>query len=111
MLMKHYGVDDTIWTNILTTCFHYPEVSKVILYGSRSREDFKENSDIDIAIDAPNMSSQQFSMLWNALDDLPIIYSLDIVHLQRLSNTVLLETIKTEGLELGRTLIKSKGFD
>ena len=38
-----------------------------------------------MAIDAPRMTDSAFSNLWNQLDDLPIIYTLDIVHLQGLA--------------------------
>ena len=96
--MKPYGVHVNIWKAILNVCFRYPQVSKVILYGSRARGDFKPGSDIDIAIDAPVMTSTQFSVLWNALDELPLVYSLDIVHLQDLKNPTLLEAIKQDGI-------------
>ena len=84
--MNLSGIDKQIWQRILNTCFSFTHVKKVILYGSRARGNFRHGSDIDIAIDAPNMTSSEFSQLWNALDDLPIIYTLDIVHLQNLTN-------------------------
>ena len=104
--MNPYGVHSKIWKAILDGCFHYPQVSSVILYGSRARGDFKQGSDIDIAIDAPAMSSTQFSALWNALDELPIVYSLDIVHLQQLKNPTLLDAIKKDGIVIEKTNCK-----
>ena len=100
--MIHHGVDEAIWNNIINICRHYPEVSNIILYGSRARGDFKIGSDIDIAIDAPNLSPKRFALLWNELDDLPIIYSMDILHLQRITNTKLLHAIQTEGIILNK---------
>ena len=72
--MTRYGVSDAIWRQILDTCVRFPEVERVILYGSRARGDDGVGSDIDLAIDAPNMPHQTFALLWNALDDLPIIF-------------------------------------
>jgi len=98
--VMQYGVSDVIWEKILETCAQFPEVSHVILYGSRARGDEGPGSDIDLAIDAPDMSGQTFALLWNALDDLPIIFSMDIVHIQALENQPLLQAIRKEGITL-----------
>jgi uncharacterized protein len=95
-----YGVSDAIWEQILNTCSHYPDVKHVILYGSRARGDEKPGSDIDLAIDAPDMPDQTFARLWNTLDDLPIIFSMDVVHLQAITNQLLLQAIRDEGMTL-----------
>ena len=95
-----YGVSDVIWKQILNACSHFPDVSHVILYGSRARGDEGPGSDIDLAIDAPDMSDQAFALLWNALDDLPIIFSMDVVHTQALENQPLLQAIQSEGITL-----------
>ena len=100
--MNQSGVDEEIWQKILDTCFSFSSVEQLILYGSRARGDFRHGSDIDIAIDAPHMTSREFSQLWNALDDLPIIYTLDIVHLQTLMNAPLLHAIHQDGVKYTR---------
>ena len=69
----------------------------MILFGSRARNDYHQGSDIDIATDAPNMSAHEFSQLWNALEDLPLIFKLDVIHLQALTNTQL-QAIKKDGI-------------
>ena len=99
-MINQYGISEKIWQLILTTCFSYPHVVRVILYGSRARGDYRQGSDIDISIDAPLMTDKEFSVLWNALDDLPIIFSLDIVHLQALKNKELLSAITTDGISI-----------
>ncbi len=96
--MNQYGVDEKIWQHILDTCFNNAGVNAAILYGSRARGDYKQGSDIDVAIDAPRMTDRAFSNLWNQLDDLPIIYTLDIVHLQRLANNPLIHAIRKDGV-------------
>ena len=100
--MNQYGLEETIWTQILNTCFGFPGVKKIILYGSRARGDYRQGSDIDIAIDAPDMTSREFSQIWNAVDDLPIIYTFDILHLQALTNEPLLKAIRQEGVSFAR---------
>jgi len=95
-----YGVSNYIWQQILQVCFKFPQVKQVILYGSRANNTYREGSDIDLAIDAPKMTEREFSLLWNAIDDLPIIFSFDIVHLQRLENEELIKAIKKNGVSL-----------
>ncbi len=100
--MNEYGIEEAIWTQILNTCFGFPGVTKIILYGSRARGDYRQGSDIDIAIDAPDMTSREFSQIWNAVDDLPIIYTFDILHLQALTNEALHKAIRQEGVSFAR---------
>ncbi len=96
--MNQYGIDESIWQQILDTCFSFKRVKKVILYGSRARGDYRHGSDIDIAIDAPRLTNSEFSQVWNAVDDLPIIYTFDIVHLQALKNEPLIAAINQDGV-------------
>jgi len=98
--MKRYGVGEKVWDMLHATCASFPQVKQAILYGSRARGDFHEGSDIDIAIDGPNMTSSEFAKIWNAIDDLPIIYTLDIIHLQSTTNPSLLSAIKSDGITI-----------
>lgn len=100
--MNKHGIDESIWKQILNTCFSFPRVHKVILYGSRARGDYRQGSDIDIAIDAPFMTNSEFSHVWNAVDDLPIVYTFDIIHLQELKNEHLISAIRKDGVEYTR---------
>ena len=76
---------------------HYPDIESVILYGSRAKGNYREESDIDLAIIAPNMSSSDFALLSLALDELPIIYKIDCVLLKELENTGLKDNIISQG--------------
>lgn len=100
--MSRHGIGPAVWEKLLHTAFSYPEVSAVILYGSRARGDYRQGSDIDIAIDAPDMSKQRFASLWQAIDDLPIIYPLDVLHLQQSVNTAIYDSITREGIRFSR---------
>jgi len=95
--MKKYGVGEKVWGMLHATWASFPQVKRAILYGSRARGDFHEGSDIDIAIDGPSMTSSEFAKVWNAIDDLPIIYTLDIIHLQSTTNPSLLNAVNQDG--------------
>ena len=53
--------------------------------GARARGDWRARSDIDLAVDAPGWSAQEFLRLKERMKDLPIVYPLDVVHWQGVS--------------------------
>ena len=77
-----------------------PEVQQIILYGSLAREDARPNSDIDMAIVAPNLDYKQL-WRWNtiALEDAPTLLCWDIV-LMHLLPAEMQERIRLEGITL-----------
>ena len=67
----------------------YVPEAKVILYGSRARGDFKEGSDIDIALDMGSKidSSLISNITWDLEDsDLPIFF--DIVDFSKMTENM-----------------------
>ncbi len=75
----------------------YPEIEQVLIFGSRAKGTFKNGSDIDLAVIAPDMSDQRFANLWNQLDDLPLIFEIDLLHWDHLNNEQLKDKILREG--------------
>lgn len=71
-------------------------IEKVILFGSRSRGDFKERSDIDLAFHGGN--STNFILDVDELTSTLLEY--DIVDLDKPVRKELLESIKNEGVVL-----------
>ena len=58
-----------------------PDLERVWIYGSRARGDHRDESDIDLAVDAPDIAAADFSQLAGRLDDLGLIYRVDMLHL------------------------------
>ncbi len=78
----------------------YPEVHQVVIYGSRANGSYKPGSDIDLAVFADDISSIRFAYLWGELEELPLIFTLDVVHWDTLSNARLKQRIVDEGVPL-----------
>lgn len=60
----------------------HPKVVRVLVYGSRARGDFSPTSDLDLAVDAPEMAPSEFARLHLDFDDLPFVLKTDLVWLQ-----------------------------
>lgn len=69
---------------------------KILLYGSRAKGTARERSDIDIAV----TGVEDFDTLAEAVENLPTLYSVDLLNLDTCKNQLLLEDIKQYGREI-----------
>ncbi len=76
---------------------HFANIETVRLFGSRAKKSFKSGSDIDLAVFAPMMSDAEFNAMWDQVDALPIIFKIDLLHWDRLTNQALKEKVLAEG--------------
>ena len=77
----------------LCRSFHAKEI---ILYGSRAKGTARERSDIDIAVSGV----ADFDALVEAVEDLPTLYSVDLLNLDTCRNQWLLEDIREYGCKI-----------
>lgn len=71
---------------------------KFKIFGSRAKGTYKSNSDIDIAI-FENVTQEDKFKIKNEMDELNIIYKIDLVFIEENIKKELLESIKREGVE------------
>ena len=69
---------------------------EVILYGSRAKETARERSDIDIAV----TGVKDFDALVEEVENLPTLYSVDMVNMDTCKNQLLLEDIRQYGRKI-----------
>lgn len=69
---------------------------EVILYGSRAKGTARERSDIDIAVSGVN----NFDELAERVEDIPTLYSVDLVNMDTCRNNLLLEDIRQYGRKI-----------
>lgn len=68
------------------------------LFGSRAKGTYKNNSDIDLAV-FENINKDDEFKIRNELDELDIIYKVDLVFVNEKTNKELLESIILEGVD------------
>ena len=94
--MSDFGLDPAILDDIKNVLGQFPEVLSAGIYGSRAKGTYKDSSDIDLAVHAPNMPDQSFARLSFELNELSLIFKMDVVHVDRISNEELLLKIKRD---------------
>jgi predicted nucleotidyltransferase len=84
--------------NAIKDCFiNFEQISKVIIYGSRAKGNFRNGSDIDLTI-IGDMNFKNLLALENQLDDLMLPYKIDLSLLHQIDNHNLLDHIKRVGI-------------
>lgn len=100
MESRLFGLSPTLRDWLCTTFARFPQVEHVLVYGSRATGRYRPSSDIDLAVVAPTMSAREFSRLWMALDDLPILFRLDVSLLHAVTNPALQRAMLEDGVPL-----------
>jgi predicted nucleotidyltransferase len=91
------GLSDITQKQLILLFKKFPKIKKVILYGSRAKGNFKTGSDIDLTVDAPDMTLSELLEIENDLDDLLLPYKIDLSLLHHIDNPALLEHIERIG--------------
>lgn len=91
-----FGLTDETYKKIRDIVKKYKEYTFKV-FGSRARGDFKNNSDIDIAVDGEINREKQIEIM-NSFDLLDIPYMVDIVFICELQKEELIESIKKDGV-------------
>lgn len=90
-----YGLNAKIITAMIALAEQHA-IRKIVLFGSRARGDYKERSDIDLAVSGGN--TVLFAS--DADTEIPTLLQLDIVDLDKPVASELLQSINNEGVIL-----------
>ncbi len=94
--MKFGLKEETIFK--ITSVFEkFPQIEKVILYGSRAKGNFKRGSDIDLTLYGKNLNLTLINKIETEIDDLLLPYTFDISIFHQLDNSELINHINRVG--------------
>ena len=89
---------------IVAQIISFKPVNKIILYGSRAEGNFKETSDIDLAIFGKNWNDTDINLMKNKLEEeISTPLKFDLIHFEHIQKTSLRKMI----LQKGKTLYES----
>lgn len=92
-----YGLSEEVYEKIKRVIDNNKNC-KIVLFGSRARGDYKEISDIDLAVLNDVSRDEQYKIM-NEIDLLDIAYKVDIVFIDINTKKELVESIKRDGVE------------
>lgn len=93
---KAFGLSALDRQKIVSVFQKFPEVEKVLIYGSRARGNYRPASDIDLTI-MNRVDWQTFLSIENALDDVLLPYKIDLSIYDQIDNPDLLDHIQRVG--------------
>ena len=111
--MKH-GLSTATVERLQNTLFHYPEVEKAVLYGSRAKGTYRPGSDIDLTLCGDELDHTLLTRISNELDELLLPYQIDLSLMASLSHPALLNHISRVGVVLhakSSAPLKACGFE
>lgn len=95
----HGGLKENVVENIQLIFVKYPQIEKVIMYGSRAKGNYSPGSDIDLTIIGNDIELSLLNKIENDLDDLLLPYKFDLSVLRNITNENLLDHIQRVGVE------------
>jgi len=98
--MSQFGLSTEVIEQLKSVFAQYPEISTIILYGSRAEGTYKPGSDIDLTIVSETLSHHQLLKIENQIDDLLLPYTVDLSLFKAIDNPDLIEHIQRVGIKL-----------
>lgn len=93
-----FGLSDDVIEQINGVFKKYSVISKVILYGSRAKGNYRTGSDIDLTIVSDKSDYKLLTELMVELDDLLLPYMIDLSFYNEIDNQNLKEHIDRVGI-------------
>ena len=97
-MTTRFGLSEATIQKIRALLAQYPQVEQAVLYGSRATGNYRNGSDIDLALFGDDLNLQTLCRIMNAIDDLMLPYSVDLVIFGQVSDTDLKAHIQEAGV-------------
>jgi predicted nucleotidyltransferase len=100
---RKYGIRVLDLKNIVDILRHNKEIKEAILFGSRAMGNFRNGSDIDIALKGTDLKLNIILNIQLKLDNLNLPYKFDIINYNTIDEERLKEHINRDGINLFTT--------
>ncbi len=94
-----FGLSNEDIDKIKVVFAKFPEIERVVIYGSRAKGNYKPSSDIDLTLVGEKLTLSLLQSLENDIDDLLLPYKFDISIFHQISNPDLIAHIERVGKE------------
>lgn len=92
-----FGLRDKDWRTIQAILKDRPFVREAKVFGSRALGRARRESDIDLAVLAPEATAEEWQDLCEALERAPVVFNIDLLRLGDSTPQILANKISCEG--------------
>lgn len=78
-----FGLSDTVIKELQDVFRRHTNIKKVLIFGSRSKGNYRVGSDIDLAVIGNDIDYSQILSILCEIDDLDLLYSVDLLDYQK----------------------------
>ena len=82
-----FGLSDTVIKELQDVFRRHANIKKVLIFGSRSKGNYRAGSDIDLAVIGSDIEYSQLLNILCEIDDLELLYSVDLLDYQKKKGT------------------------
>jgi predicted nucleotidyltransferase len=82
-----FGLSDTVIQELQDVFRRYANIEKVLIFGSRSKGNYRAGSDIDLAVIGKDIDYSLLLDLQCDIEDLELLYSIDLLDYQKKKGT------------------------
>jgi predicted nucleotidyltransferase len=97
-MTTRFGLSEATIQKLCAVLKQYPQVEQAVLYGSRATGTYRNGSDIDLALFGDDLNLQTLCKIMNAIDDLMLPHSVDLVIFGQVSDPDLRAHIQQAGV-------------
>ena len=93
-----YGLSNTVISDLCSVFRKHANIDKVLIFGSRAKGTYSEGSDIDLASVGNEISCDQLMDINIQIEDLGLLYKVDVIDYNKNIDTPIGEHIIRVGL-------------
>ena len=82
-----FGLSDTVIKELQDVFRRHDNIKQVLIFGSRSKGNFRSGSDIDLAVLGDKIDYNQLLTILCEIEDLNLLYSVDLLDYQKKKGT------------------------
>ncbi|MBQ1654871.1 MAG: nucleotidyltransferase domain-containing protein [Bacteroidales bacterium] len=92
-----FGLSDSVIVELQDVFRRHKNISKVLIFGSRAKGNYREGSDIDLVAIGNNLDYNQIIKILTEIDDLELLYSVDLLDYSKIIGTPIGDHINRVG--------------
>ena len=92
-----FGLSDSVIVELQDVFRRHKNISKLLIFGSRAKGNYREGSDIDLVAIGNNLDYNQIIKILTEIDDLELLYSVDLLDYSKIIGTPIGDHINRVG--------------